>query len=169
MSNIWFPSKVTLQRLQKVQRRCVKRICTKWNLSDSDYVLSLINQGLMPIGYKLVLTDLLLNKILVRQNILNPLDFWEIKSHDFNTRSSGKVLIYARETKQKRCKNFFVRVAKYNNALSFTYNLSWYTPLMNPKILLREMTKFFEAEAMSKLRYDCYPSGWDPLENFNQN
>ena len=87
---------------------CVKWICRKRNLSNSDYVLSLINQGLKLIGYKLVLTYLrLLTKILVRQTILNPLDFWEIKSHDFNTRSSGKVRIYAREMKQKRREESF--------------------------------------------------------------
>ena len=66
-------------------------------------------------------------------------------------------------------KKFFVRVAKYNNALSFTNNLSWYTPLINPKTFQREMTRFFGAEAMSKFRYYIYLPGWDPLENLNQN
>ena len=56
-----------------------------------------------------------------------------------------------------------------NNALSFTYNLSWYTPLLNPKTFQREIIKFSETEAMSKFRYYCYPSGWDPLKNIKQN
>ena len=58
-SDIWFLSKIRLQRMEKVQRVCVKWICKKWNLSDSDYVLSLIDQGLLAIGYKLALSDLL--------------------------------------------------------------------------------------------------------------
>ena len=41
-SIVWFPSKVRLQRLEKFEK-CVKWICRQWHLSDSDYVLSLIN------------------------------------------------------------------------------------------------------------------------------
>ena len=79
------------------------------------------------------------------------------------------MLIYAREMEQQPRGKFVVRVTKYNNALSFAHINSWYTPLMNLKTFQREMTKFFEAEAMSKFRYYCYTSGWDPIENLNQN
>ena len=39
---------------------------------------------------------------------------------------------------------------------------------MNPKTFQREMTKLFEAEALSNFRYYRYPSGLYPLENLNQ-
>ena len=40
---------------------------------------------------------------------------------------------------------------------------------MNTETFQREMTKLFEAAAISKVRYYCYPSGWDPKENLNKN
>ena len=105
---------------------------TEQNFSDLDHVLNLINERLLPTGYKLVHSDLpLLNKILVGQTILYRLDFWETKLHDCNTRSSGK-------------------------------------SLLNPKTFLTEMTKLFEAEAISNFRCHCYPSRWEQLENLNQ-
>ena len=113
---------------------CVNWMCRKWNLSDLDYVLNRINQGLLPIWHKLVLSDLfLLNKIPVDQKILIPFAFCKIISHDSNTRSSSNVSTNARmrrRMRQKHCEeNNFIRVAKYSNAFSFSYNLSCFKPI----------------------------------------
>ena len=117
---------------------------------SSDYVFNLINRWVSSIGYKLVPSDvLLLNKKFVGLTILNP-NFWETTA--IQNPVAKPWFMLKSETEAVR-RIFFVHVAKYSNALSFTYNRSWYTPLMNPKTIQREMTKFFEAEAISKFRY----------------
>ena len=137
-TNIWFPSKVRLQRLDKVQRRCVKWTCRKWNLSDSDYVLSLINQCL----FHWVQAGPHISPSFEQNTLLDRL-FW---IHLISGRWNHTTWIQAPVAKSwfmlekgdriVANKNF-VRVAKYNNALLFTHNLSWNTPLVNP-ILSKE-------------------------------
>ena len=78
-SNVWNPGSQYLQRLERLQRSCLKWITCRSVLGDKEYVESLIRNRLLPVSYFLVLNDLiLLNKILVGLTSMNASDHWSI-------------------------------------------------------------------------------------------
>ena len=76
-SIIYFPCKTRQQCLERFQRCSAKWICKKWNICYSFYVYGLINHGYVLIGYNLVPSDPLLNKVLAGQKFLNLTDTWK--------------------------------------------------------------------------------------------
>ena len=104
-------SKNRVQFLEKIQKNVLDGSVKKMNISHSENVLRLLNQGVNPVGYNLVISVLLLlNKIFVGETILIQLEFWKSISSDCNTRSINKVLIFARKIREKRWKLNFVCV-----------------------------------------------------------
>ena len=105
-SNVWNPGPQYLQRLERLQRSCLKWITCRSFLGDKEYVESLIRNRLLPFSYFLVLYNLiLLNKILVVLTSLNASDHWSITFGCPKTGSSEKFFIEARLTLRKRSEN----------------------------------------------------------------
>ena len=165
-SNVWNPGPQYLQRLERLQRSCLKWITCRSVLGDKEYVESLIRNRLLPVSYFLVLNDLiLLNKILMGLTSMNASDHWSITFGCPKTRSSEKIFIEARKTFRKRSENnYFNRVARFNNSLSQLNSFANYSPHKNPCQFRREVKNFLEGEAMKRFKYKSYPSGWKVFE-----
>ena len=167
-SNVWNPGPQYLQRLERLQRSCLKWITCPSVLGDKEYVESLIRNRLLPVSYFLVLNNLiLLNKILVCLTSMNASDHWSITFGCPKTRSSEKFFIEARKTFWKRCEdNYFNRVARFNNSWSQFNSFANYSPHKNPCQFRREVKNFLEGEALKRFKYKSYPSGWKVFEKF---
>ena len=129
-SNVWNPGPQYLQRLERLQRSCLKWITCRSVLGDKEYVESLIRNRLLPVSYFLVLNDLiLLNKILVGLTTVNASDHWSITFGCPKSRSSENFFIEARKTFRKRSEyNCFNRVNRFNNSLSQLNSFAYYSP-----------------------------------------
>ena len=91
-SNVWNPGPQFLQRLERLQRSCVKWITSVmfWLTKNT---LSLIQNRLLPVSYFLILNDLiLLNKIFVGLTSMNGSDHWSTFGCP-KTRSSENFLL----------------------------------------------------------------------------
>ena len=166
-SNVWNPGPQYLQRLERLQRSCLKSITCRSVLGDKVYVESLIRNCLLPVSYFLVLNDrILLNKILVGLTFMNASDHWSVTFGCPMTRSIEKFFIEARKTFQKRSEDsYFNRVARFNNYLSQLNSFSNYSQHKNPCQFRREVKTFWKG-AVKRFKYKSYPSGWKIFEKF---
>ena len=88
-SNVRNPGPQYLQRLETLQRSCLKWITSRSVLGDKEYVESLFRNRLLPVSYFQVLNNLiLLNTILVGLTSMNASDHWPITFGCPKTRSS---------------------------------------------------------------------------------
>ena len=167
-SNVWNPGPQYLQRLERLQRSCLKWITCLSVLGDKEYVESLNQNRLLPVSCFLVLNDLiLLNKILVGLTSMNASNHWSITFGCPKTRSSKKFSIEARKTFRKRSEdNYFNIVARFNNCFYQLNSFSNYSPHKNPCQFRREVKRFLEGEAAIRFKYKSYPSGWKVFEKF---
>ena len=102
-SNVCNPVPQYLQRLEKVQRSCLKWITCRSVLVDKEYVESLTRNRLLPVSYFLVHNNLsLLDKILVGLTSMNASDHCSITFGCPKTRSSEKIFTEARKKFRKR-------------------------------------------------------------------
>ena len=157
-----------LQRLERLQRSCLKWKTYRSVLVDKEYVESLIRNRLLPVRYFLFLNDLiLLNKILVGLTSMNASDRWSITFGCQKTRSSEKNFIEARKTFRKRSEdNYFNREARFNNSLSQLNSFFNYSPHKSPCQFRRKVKNFLEGEAVKRFKYKSYPSGCKVFEKF---
>ena len=167
-SNIWNPGTQYLQRLERLQRSCLKWTTCRSVLDDKEYVESLIRNCLLPVSYFPVRKNLnLLNKILVVLISKNASDHWSETFGCPNTRSSEKLFIEARKPFRKCSEdNYFNRVAQFNNSLSQLNSFANYSPHKNPCQFRRDVKIFLEVEALKRFKYKSYTSGWIVFEKF---
>ena len=90
---------------------------------------------------------------------------WSITSGCAKTRSSEKFFIEDKKT-LRNCSedNYSNRVARFNNSLSQLNSFANYSPHKNPSQFRREVKNFLEGEAVKRLKYKSYPSGWKVFE-----
>ena len=167
-SHVWNPGPQYLQRLERLQRSCLKWITCLSVPGDKEYVESLIRNRLLPVTYFLVLNDLiLLNKILMGLTSMNASDHWSITFGCAKTRSSQKFFIEARKTFRKRSEdNYFNRVARFNNSLSPLNSFANHSSYKNPCQFRREVKIFLEGKALKRFKNKSYRSGWKVIEKF---
>ena len=93
-SNVWNPGRQYLQRLERLQRSCLKWITCRSVLGDIEYVEGLIRSCILPVSYFLVFNDLiLLNKILVGLTSMKASDHYSKTFGCPKTRSSEKFFL----------------------------------------------------------------------------
>ena len=165
-SNVWNPGPQYLQRLERLQRSCLKWITCRSVLGDKEYVESLIRNHLLPVSYFLVFNDLiLLNKILMGLTSMNASDHWSIVLVVQRPDQVKSFLLKREKHFGNVLKiNYFNRVARFNNSLSQLNSFANYSPHKNPRQFRREVKNFLEGEALKRFKYKSYPSGWKVFE-----
>ena len=162
------PGPQYLQRLERLQRSCLKWLNCRSVLGDKEYVESLIRNRLFPVSYFLVLNDLiLLNKVLVDLTSMNASDHWSITFGCPKTRSSKKKLLKP----EKHFGNVLkiITLIKWPDSIILCLNLTVFLLFTTQKSMSVSKTKvksFLEGEAVKRYKYKSYPSGWKVFEKF---